>query len=253
MIAKAVQVCLQLGAALLSLSAPPLAQAQPTPSAQEIVRRADEARFPQEGFEVLVKIKTLQAGRVTEERIFKVLSKGNENSVVMTLEPASERGQILLMKGRDLWMFLPRVSQPVRLSLAQRLVGQVSNGDIARANFAGDYTAKLVGTAVLGKEPAYVLDLTAADRSVAYQRVRYWVSQGSFRPQRAEFYSLSDRLLKSCEYTDYKTLGNKVRPTKLLMTDALNKGEQSTLDYTALKLRDLPDHIFSKEYLRRLE
>ena len=66
---------------------------------------------------------------------YRVLSKGNENSIVMTTEPASERGQILLMKGRDLWIFMPSVSQPVRLSLSQRLTGQVANGDLARANF----------------------------------------------------------------------------------------------------------------------
>jgi outer membrane lipoprotein-sorting protein len=217
------------------------------------VRRADEARFPREGFEVLVNIRTLGNGRVKEERLFKVLSKGNENTIVMTLEPASERGQILLMRGRDLWMFLPRVSQPVRLSLAQRLIGQVSNGDIARANFAGDYNAKLLGTEKLGNETAYLLELTAADRSVTYQRVRYWVSQRTLRPLKAEFYSLSDRLLKTCDYRDYTQLGGKVRPTRLFMTDALNKGEQSVLDYSAMKPRDLPDQIFTKEYLRRLE
>ena len=161
--------------------------AQQGVSPQDIVRRADEARFPGEGFEVLVNIRTAQAGRQREERLFKVLSKGNENTVVLTLEPASERGQILLMKGRDLWMFLPRVSQPVRLSLAQRLIGQVSNGDIARANFAGDYNAKLIGTEKLGSELLYVLDLVAVDRSVTYQRVRYWVRQANFRPHRAEF------------------------------------------------------------------
>ena len=44
----------------------------------------------------------------------------------MTTEPASERGQIMLMKGHDLWMFLPSVSQPVRLPLAQRLTGAVA-------------------------------------------------------------------------------------------------------------------------------
>ena len=38
---------------------------------------------------------------------YRVLSKGNENSVVMATEPASERGQIMLMKGRDLWIFIP--------------------------------------------------------------------------------------------------------------------------------------------------
>jgi hypothetical protein len=34
----------------------------------------------------------------------------------MVTEPASERGQIILMKGRDLWVFMPDVSQPIRLS-----------------------------------------------------------------------------------------------------------------------------------------
>ncbi|PTR15591.1 MULTISPECIES: outer membrane lipoprotein-sorting protein [unclassified Nitrosospira] len=59
----------------------------------------------------------------------------------MTTAPASERGQILLMKGRDLWIFVPDVFQPVRLSLSQQPTGQVTNGDLARANFTGNYTA----------------------------------------------------------------------------------------------------------------
>src|SRR3954467_277950 len=186
MIAKARSVCLPIAFAIAGGCAPAWRAAQ-TGSPTDIVRRPCEARLPQEGFEVLVNIRTLQTGKVREERLFKVLSKGNDNTIVMTLEPASERGQILLMKGNDLWMFLPRVSQPVRLSLAQRLVGQVSNGDIARANFAGDYKAKLLGTGKLGGETAYALELIAIDRSVTYQRVRYWVSQATFRPLVAEF------------------------------------------------------------------
>jgi len=158
---------------MLALAIPlltiPMGQAQTTRQgldAQEILQRADEARFPQEGFEVVVRITSTEDGRPVEGRTLKVLSKGNENTVVLTVEPASERGQIMLMKERDLWMFLPRVSQPVRLSLAQRLTGQVANGDIARANFAGDYSVKLAGSETIGKEAMYVLDLTANDRKV---------------------------------------------------------------------------------------
>lgn len=250
MIAKGRHFCFALALAGFVGGTGALAQ---QPSAQEIVRRADKARFPEDGFEVLVKIRTFNGQSVREERLFKVLSKGNENTVVMTLEPAAERGQVLLMKGNDLWMFLPRVSQPVRLSLAQRLVGQVSNGDIARANFAGDYHARILGNARVGNDLLYALELTAVNRSVTYQRVRYWVRQVDFRPYRAEFYSLSNRLLKVCDYQNYATLGGKVRPTRLVMTDALNKGELSTLEYSAMKPRDLPDQIFSKEYLRRLQ
>ena len=169
-------------------------------SAEEILRRSDEVRFPKEGFEVSVTIDTARDGQVETQRSYKVLSKGNENALVLTLTPASDRGQILLMKGFDLWLFLPRVSQPVRLSPAQRLVGQVSYGDIARANFTGDYSPKLVGSDVVGKEKLYVLELTAVNRRVTYQRVRYWVRQSNYWPYKAEFYSLSGRLLKTCLY-----------------------------------------------------
>lgn len=222
------------------------------PSAEEILRRADEIRFPREGFEVVVAIRSVEHGR-TEERTLKVLSKGNENTVVMTVQPASERGQILLMKERDLWLFLPRVSQPVRLSLAQRLTGQVANGDIARANFAGDYKPALAGTETIGKDTMYVLDLTANDRKVTYPRVRYWVRRSDYRPHKAEFYSLSNKLLKTCRYEDYRTLAGKPRPARLVMTDALIKDAESTLVYSEMKLRQLPDQIFTKEYLRRLD
>lgn len=225
----------------------------PSLSAEEILRRADAVRFPQEAFEVGVRIRTTVRGSLTSEGVYKVLSKGNENALVLTLQPASERGQILLMKGRDLWVFLPRVSQPVRLSLAQRLVGQVSNGDLARANFVGDYTPKLLGEVSAGDKKLYVLDLTGTDRSVTYQRVRYWVQEKNFWPYQAQFFSLSGRLLKTCQYGNFRKIGGKVRPTKLVMEDALNRGEISTLEYSDMKLRELPDRIFTKEYLKRLQ
>ena len=95
----------------------------------------------------------------------------------MTTEPASERGQILLMKGRDLWIFMPIVSQPVRLSLSQRLVGQVANGDLARANFTGDYNPSILRTDTIDGEKYWVLELIGVDRGVTYHKVLYWVQQ----------------------------------------------------------------------------
>ena len=220
--------------------------------AREIVEKADLVRFPVDGFQVDVAINSTNAGQVVESRQYRVLSKGNENTIVMVTEPASDRGQIILMKGRDLWIFLPNVSQPVRLSLAQRLTGQVANGDLARANFAGDYTPKLVRTEKIDGEDHFVLELIAVDRTVAYHRVMYWVKQKNFFPHKAEFYSLSDRLLKSCRYENFQQMVGKLRPTRLVMQDALRKGEESVLEYSGMTLKDLPDKIFTRDYLKRL-
>ncbi|SFU47478.1 outer membrane lipoprotein-sorting protein [Nitrosospira multiformis] len=221
--------------------------------AQSILQEADQIRFPRESFQVDVSISTTAPDQPEEGREYRVLSKGNENSVVMTTAPASERGQILLMKGRDLWVFMPEVSQPIRLSLSQRLTGQVANGDLARANFAGDYNPTILRTDTIDGEKYYVLELTGVDRSVTYHKVLYWVQQSNFWPYRAEFYSLSDRLLKTTQYENFLPILGKQRPTRLVMTDALRTGEVSVLTYSGMKLRDLPDKIFTKDYLKKLE
>jgi len=221
--------------------------------ARSIVKKADAVRFPQEGFQVDIVISTAHQGDASDVRKYRVLSKGNENSVVMVTEPAAERGQIMLMKERDLWMFLPEVSQPVRLALSQRLTGQVANGDLARANFSNDYVPKLLRTETIDGDVYQVLELIAVDRGVTYQKVLYWVKQSNAWPYKAEFYSLSNRLLKTCKYQNFQAMGGKVRPTRLLMEDALRHGEQSVLDYQSMKLRELPDKIFTKDYLKKLE
>ena len=223
------------------------------PVAREIVEKADLVRFPAEGFQVDIDIKSSQPGQDSELRKYRVLSKGNSNTVVMVTEPASERGQIILMKGRDLWVFMPDVSQPIRIALSQRLTGQVANGDLARANFAGDYNPKLLRTESIGSDTYHVLELNAVDRGVTYQKVIYWVNQKDNWPFKAEFYSLSNRLLKTCKYENYQKMEGRQRPTRLVMEDAMRSGEQSVLEYNDMKLRDLPDKVFTKDYLKKLD
>ena len=236
-----------------------LASAADEPAAEEadlaktILQKADLVRFPAQGFEVGVTINSSGASAPTEVHKYRILSKGNENTIVMSTEPASERGQIMLMKARDLWVFLPAVSQPVRLGLSQRLTGMVANGDLARANFVGDYDPKLLRKEAVDGESTYVLELTAVDRSVPYHRVVLWVRQATYAPVKAEFYSLSDRLLKTCLYQNYEKMAGRLRPTRLVMQDALRSGEESVLDYADMKLRELPDKVFTKDYLKRLE
>lgn len=224
------------------------------PQARQVVQRADEIRFPRESYQVDVRVVTISQGQPQEPRRYRIFSKGGDNTIIQTLEPVAERGQNLLMKGRDLWVFMPSVSQPVRLSLAQRLTGQVANGDLARANFANDYQASVKAHEVIAGKDHHVLELVAAaERSVTYPRIIYWVRSADFHPYRAEFHSLSGKLLKTCRYEQFATLGGRVRPTRLVMNDALKKGEESVLEYSDLKLVELPDRTFTKEHLKRLD
>lgn len=223
------------------------------PQAQEIVRRADAIRFPTGGFEVQIRVESQADGQPLEPRIYKVLSRGNESTIVQTVAPPVERGQNMLMRGRELWVYMPSVSQPVRLSLSQRLTGQVANGDLARANFAGDYKARLLRTDSIEGRNYHVLELVAAARGVTYPKVTYWVGAEDSRPFKAEFHAVSGRLLKTCYYEDYAELGGAVRPTQLVMVDAVKEGDRSVLVYSGLEPRELSERMFTKDYMRRLD
>ncbi len=241
---------LPLACLLAAWCAPLYAQAV-DPEAQTILEEADRVRFPAEDFEVSVRIGST-GSHGTEEREYQILSKGNENTLVITTAPAAEKGQALLMRGRDLWIYMPRLSQPVRLPLSQRLTGQVANGDLARANFTGDYNPRRLRVDTLEGKRHDVLELAAIDNGVTYHRVLLWVEQQTHRPYKAEFYALSGRLLKTCLYQNYRTLAGVERPTRLVMTDAVKREEQSVLDYSDIRPRELPDKMFNKDYLKKL-
>ena len=244
--------CPQGYAAPRSSEAGKAAEAAAEVSAQEILEHSDRIRFPPYGFQVDVEITTTKATGGQEVREYRLLSKDNTRTLVQTTAPAIDRGQILLMRDRDLWAFLPSVSQPVRLPLSQKLTGQVANGDLARANFVGDYHPKLLRTEEIDGQKMHVLELTAAERGVTYHRVVYWVNASDYHPHKAEFYTLSNRLMKVCHYTDFKVLGDEIRPTRLIMEDALRQSEKSEMVYSNMAPRDLPEKVFNKDYLKKL-
>jgi outer membrane lipoprotein-sorting protein len=236
----------------LGMASAASAAASDADAARELVARADGIRFPEQGFQADVAITTTEPDAEPEERAYRILSKGNSRTLVQTTAPAIDRNQILLMRDQDLWAFLPNLSQPIRLPLSQRLTGEVANGDLARANFSGDYVPTLVREENIDGDTYAVLQLDAAEQWVTYRRVMYWVNAKSARPRKAEFYAVSGRLLKTCRYEDFKTLGGATRPARLVIEDALRSGRQSVLVYDHMVLRDLPDKIFTKDYLKIL-
>lgn len=242
-----------LGWTLLCLSPFVSAEIAGGLSADDVVDKADAIRFPQEPFQVQVTVDSFEGGDTPKRYVYRVLQRGNELSIVQTLAPAADRGQIMLSREGDLWVFLPSVSQPVRLPMSQRLTGQVANGDLARANFAGDYAASYVGDDVLEGRRYHRLELKAAKNGVTYERVLYWVDAEDFRPHKAEFYTLSGRLMKTAYYDDFQSTGEgEVRPMRTTFVDALKSGERSVMTYQKFTPRDLPEKIFTKQYLKKL-
>ena len=221
-------------------------------TAGEIVKRADSVRSPDTDFSVNVTITNMRSNKEARVTKYEVFLKGRENTLIKTMYPPIERGRSVLMKGLDLWVYLPNIRRPVRISLQQRLVGEVSYGDIARVNFSGDYEAKIIREETIDGKTYYVLDLTAQNMRVTYNRAIYWVQKDNFHPFKAEFYSISGKLLKICYYEDYQHRMERLRPMRLILEDPLRKGRKSIMQYSDMNPKQLPDKWFTRHYLQKL-
>ena len=122
---------------------------------------------------------------------FRVYGKGIDRSDVEFTAPQTEKGKVMLMLRDAMWIYMPSASRPIRISPLQRLMGQASNGDVARTNFTVDYQP----AGMAEEADAWVIELAAKDPAVAFNRVGLWVDRKSLEPRRAEFYVVSGKLI----------------------------------------------------------
>ena len=123
---------------------------------------------------VHVKITDYESGKPDEQHLYEVSQKGTDKTYVEFMSPR-EKGEHLLMLGDDMWVYLPDVSRPVRITPLERLTGDASNGDVARTNYAADYSPVYLRTEKVGTIECYVLELTAKRKGATYQRIVFWV------------------------------------------------------------------------------
>jgi outer membrane lipoprotein-sorting protein len=192
---------------------------------------------------VEVKLTNYDVDRVVEEAGFEVSVKG-ENSLVRFLSVRS-KGQSLLMRGDDMWLFLPAVARPVRITPIQRLLGNVSNGDLARLRYALDYDAAVAGEEDVAGVACTVLELTAKRKGATYQRVRYLVRKTDARPVRAEYFLTSGKAIKTAVFGELREMNGRPTLTRIDIRDALHPESRTTIDFITLTPRALPDKLFS--------
>jgi len=221
--------------------------------ANQIVAKADEVRAPKGAHEMDAVVTSFEGGAQKSKNGYKVYIKDLDHSLVEFISPASEKGKSLLMIGEDLWIYLPKVKKPVRIPLNQRLVGDVSNGDMARSNFAADYDATLAGEETIDGKQCFALDLVAKSPNKTYNKIKYWVAKADYRPVRAEFFTVSGQSIKTCSYEGFQMAAGQMRPMKYLFQDSIKKSQTSTIDFSNMVKKDLNDNMFTKDYMKTLE
>ncbi len=214
-----------------------------------ILARVDQYRNPIDSFVVDVDLTAWTPEGKSESSKYRVYGKGSDRSVVEFVAPPTEKGKFLLMLRDAMWIYMPNTSRPIRISPLQRLMGQASNGDVARTNFTIDYNPAAAGEDEIDGKAAWVLDLVAKDPAVAYARVKLWVDRKSHQPMRADFYVVSGKLVKRALYRDFGVMSGRRVITGVEIEDLLRPGNRTAMHYSNLAARDNPEKMFTKDSL----
>lgn len=230
--------------------------------AQEIVAAADKVRNPEQPFRSTLTLTEYVSGQERSHSGFVLFSKedgaGHFRNLLQYVEPPRDSGKRVLLDGRSFWFFDPASQASVRISAQQRLTGQAAIGDVLTVNLAADYSASLTGTdtiddAARQKRNCWHLDLKAASEIAVYNRVEYWVEQGSSRPVKGKFYSDSGRLLKIIYYRNFVDRLGAVRPAEAVIIDAVDSSLATIATFGESRFQDVPDAWFQRDYLPRLQ
>ena len=250
-------------AVLPLLLAPLMAGVARAQSAQEIVAATDRVRNPSQPFRTTLRLTEYVAGRERDHDSLVLFSKEDPGTqqfrnLVQYVEPARDAGKRVLLDGHSLWLYDPDSKESVRISAQQRLIGQAAVGDILTVNLAADYTASVIGMeqiedATRQPRQCWHLDLKARTDLATYNRVEYWVEQGSSYPIKGKFYADSGRLLKIVYYRNFSQQLGALRPTEAIIIDAVDSSLVTTASFGQYAYQEIPEAWFQRDFLPRLQ
>lgn len=219
------------------------------PDAQAILESSDISRGGGAETGLVWEVITSSTGANTEDLTDQKLrvKASKSASLAEVLEPTSNKGSKMLQVERNMWISKPGLKKPVSISARQRLSGQAAVGDVAATNYAKDYTPVYLREEKVGDEICHVLDLTSKNTQTTYDKITYWISASRGVAVKANFLSLSGKLMKSAtfEYKNSVKVSGKVLPfiSQMVIADALTDA-RTTLTFQRVSAKGITPSDF---------
>jgi len=189
-------------------------------------------------------------GRKKEFTLFTV-KKGVDKVASVFIAPASEKGRSTLRLGDNMWLNIPNIGKPIRITSLQSVVGGVfNNADILQLDYNAEYDVEKVDE----KEREYLLYLKAKTKSVAYDKLKIWADKDKKLPTKIECLTEANMLIKTLYFKDVKDFGGGiVRPAVIETDSPLYKGYKSVMIFAKVKKKNFKDEVFTLTFMSNLE
>ncbi|MGQ9693979.1 MAG: outer membrane lipoprotein-sorting protein [Thermodesulfobacteriota bacterium] len=216
----------------------------------QLLKQIDRNLNP-ESFEMYRKLINVEPDGRKKEFVLYSVKKGLDKVAALFLEPASERGRSTLRLGDNMWLYIPSVGKPIRITSLQSVIGGVfNNSDILQLDYAAEYNVAKVAE----MENEYLLLLKAKTKSVAYDQLKIWADKSKKLPTRIECRTEADMLIKTLYFKEVKDFGGGiVRPSYIETDSPLYKGYKSVMIMAKIQKRDFKDEVFTLTFMPNID
>ena len=216
----------------------------------QLLKEIDRNLQP-ESYESYRKLINIEPDGSKKEYTLFFVKKGVDKVMALFLSPASENGRSMLRLGGNMWLYIPNVAKPVRITSIQSVVGGVfNNADILQLDYAAEYNVENVEE----KGSEYLLHLKAKTKTVAYDRLKIWADKVRKLPTKIECLTEANMLIKTLYFKDIKNFdGGIARPSVIETDSPLYKGYKSVMIFAKIKARDFKDEVFTLTFMPNLE
>jgi len=216
----------------------------------QLLRQVDRNLNP-ESFEAYRKLINIEPNGREKEFVLFTVKKGKDRIAALFISPASEKGRSTLRLDENMWLYIPNVGKPIRITSLQSVVGGIfNNADILRLDYAEEYDVLEVKD--LGDE--YLLHLKAKTKTVAYDQLKMWADKEKRLPKKIECLTEASMLIKTIHFSQIKDFGGGiVRPSVIETDSPLHQGYKSVMIFAGLKQREFKDEVFTLSFLPHLE
>jgi len=214
--------------------------------ANQIIKNVDRLMFP--GAKSEIRLVFNKGAAKAEEYDFISYSKNsNQKIIIRFLAPQSIVGDDLLFIDQNVWSLDKKSGRIMKIpsNLTFGATG-FSFGDVVRLNMEDNYSAQIVKQ----DNSEWFVNLTSKDRNAPYYRIELEVKKNGCIPVKGICFGRNNKIIKTMEYEDVKSINNEMKPTKVIVKTPLLPGQLSTLILESETFKSFPDSIFNKDKLK---
>jgi len=187
------------------------------------------------------------------------LSKGEEKSLVVILEPAKDAGVATLKNGDNLYNYMPKVDRTMKIPAGMMsgswMGSHFSNDDLVKGSrMRDDYTYQVTHRPSDGGEPedAYVIELVPKpDAPVVWGKVVVTVGVDRV-PRSIDYFDERGDKIRTMAFENVQDVEGRKVPMSFTLTPHDKPGEYTKMTYESLSFDvELDENAFTLQALKR--